>query len=115
MFGCGSGNESTEINSSVATQSLPVITRISPVSGRTGDTITIFGFGFSAQPGINIVSVGTASTTASIYALVNPPTAGEIESLTFTIPTGATTGTHSVFVTVFENTSNANVQLTVNP
>lgn len=115
ILGCGSGNGATDVNSSVATQTIPIVTRVSPASGSSGSTATIFGFGFSAQPGANIVSVGATSTTASTYALVNPPAAGEIESLTFTVPSGATTGANSVFVTVFENTSNTNVQFTVNP
>ena len=115
ILGCGSGSDTAEINASVATQSPPVVTRVNPTSGRADDTITIFGFGFSSQPGINIVSVGATSTTASSYALVDPPAAGEIESLTFTVPSGAAAGANSIFVTVFENTSNTNVQFTVNP
>ena len=114
LTGCGSGNGATEIDASIATQSPPVVVRVNPTSGHAGDAVTIFGLGFSAQAGSNIVSIGATSTTASSYALVNPPAAGEIESLTFTVPSGAATGANSVFVTVFENTSNTNIQFTVN-
>lgn len=111
---CGSG-ENSSFDASVSTQSPPVVTRISPTSGKVGDTVTLFGFGFSSEPANNIVSVGGGSTTATSYGLVNPPAKGEIESLTFKIPSGVANGSNSIFATVFENASNADVAFTVNP
>ena len=115
LLGCGSTADPLALPPSVAIQSVPVIKRISPTSGRVGDTLTLFGFGFSTAPGDNIITVGGKATAAETYALVDPPTDGEIEQLTFKVPTGATTGASGVFVTVFELTSNADVQFTVNP
>lgn len=115
IAGCGSGEESNDgFDPSINTASPPVITRVNPTSGRAGDTITIFGLGFSSGAGNNIVMVGGASVSAGTYALVNPPVAGEIEQLTFVIPTGATTGAGNLLVTVLENASNT-VTFTVNP
>ena len=112
---CGSANETSNVNASVATQLPPVIARVSPTSGRAGDSVTIFGFGFSSAAASNVINVGGQAVAASSYALLNPPAAGEIESLTFAVPSGATTGAGGIFVTVFELTSNADVQFIVNP
>lgn len=64
---------------------------------------------------MNVITVGGTATTAQTYALVDPPTNGEVESLTFNVPSGASTGASGIFVTVFELTSNADIQFTVNP
>lgn len=115
LSACGSGEPVDDFDASVATQAPPLVTRINPNNGRAGDTITVFGLGFSIAPGNNIITVGGSSTAATAYALVNPPAAGEIESLTFTVPAGATAGATTIFVTVLDNTSNNNVPFTVNP
>lgn len=114
-IGCGSNSETNLFDASVATEAPPIITRIDPTSARAGETVTIFGLGFSNGAPNNIVTVGGVSTSATAYGLVNPPAAGEIETLTFTVPTNATTGASSIFVTVFDNTGNTDVQLTINP
>ncbi len=114
-LGCGSGQETAaDFDATVSTQAPPFINRVNPTSGRAGDTITLFGLGFSTAAAGNIVTAGGAATSAATYALVNPPAGGEIEQLTFTIPTGVGTGAGNVFVTVFENTSNTTA-FTVNP
>lgn len=114
LMGCGAENVS-DFDASVATQSPPVIRRVNPTTGRDGDTVTIFGFGFSSAPALNIINVGTATTVATAYALVDPSANGEIESLTFTVPPGASVSTGGVFVTVGDWTSNSDIQFTVNP
>ncbi|MBI4125246.1 MAG: IPT/TIG domain-containing protein [Deltaproteobacteria bacterium] len=115
LLGCGSSaTETAGFDPSVSIQASPFINRSAPTSGRSGDTITLFGFGFSNEAPNNIVTAGGAAATAASYSLVASPTSSEIESLTFTIPTGAATGAGNLFVTVFENTSNA-VSFTVNP
>lgn len=111
---CGS-EEAFTLDSSVATDALPYVNRINPASGQVGDTITIFGFGFSNGAPSNIVHVGGTAVAAATYALINSPTSTEIEQLTFAIPAGAATGAAGIAVTVFDNTSNAGVQLTINP
>lgn len=116
-IGCGSEEDTgtAGFDASIATQSSPFINRVSPTSGKAGTTITIFGFGFSNEAANNIITLGGQTTTATQYTLLANPTSTEIESLTFTIPSGATSGANSVFVISFENTSNANIQFTINP
>ncbi|MDO8527648.1 MAG: IPT/TIG domain-containing protein [Deltaproteobacteria bacterium] len=116
LVACGSASDTTPgFNASVSTQAPPVILRVSPLSGTAGDTITLFGFGFSSVAAANIVVIGGAGTSAATYALVNPPTNGEAESLTVQVPAGAIVGADGIYVIVFENTSNADVQFTVTP
>ncbi|MBI4126165.1 MAG: IPT/TIG domain-containing protein [Deltaproteobacteria bacterium] len=111
----GCGTSATSFDPDVVTDSPPTITRIAPAAGVAGDTITIFGLGFSVAPQNNIVSIGSAITTADGYQLVDPPTSSEIESLTFTIPNDATTGEQPVTLVVGAFSSNSDMILTVNP
>ncbi len=110
---CGS-TTGGEYDSTVPTQTTPYVNRIDPAVGKAGDVVTVFGFGFSVSAPNDIVTIGSAAAGASAYNLLDGTTAGEVESLTVTVPTGVTVGTDSVFVTVFGNTSNANVTFTVN-
>ena len=91
------------------------MTRIDPALGRSGDAVTIFGFGFSVVAEKNVVAIGSASTTATAYQLVDPPVDGEIESLTVTLPDDLPTGEQAIIVTVGEWTSNDDILFTVNP
>lgn len=114
LIGCGS-EEGIVLDTSVSTGALPYVNRVSPAAARAGDTVTVFGFGFSNEAPTNIIIVAGVSATATTYALVSPSTATEIEQITFIVPTGATLGASGVSVTVFDNTSNNNIQLTINP
>ncbi|MBI2345658.1 MAG: IPT/TIG domain-containing protein [Deltaproteobacteria bacterium] len=113
-FGCGNA-PSVEFDESVPAQLSPIVTRVAPVAGRAGDTITIFGFGFSAEAQQNIVVVGGSTAIATAYALVDPPAAGELERLTFVVPSGAAVGATTIACNVFEQASNGDVAFTVNP
>jgi YD repeat-containing protein len=63
------------------------IVEFTPNSGPIGATVTIYGSGFSAVPGNNTVEFnGTAATV----------TAATVNTLTVTVPSGATTGTIAV-------------------
>ena len=113
---CGSGTDQIDpVDSSVATQTGPIILSLNPTSGKVGSTVTINGFGFSAAAPVNIVTVGGKATSAATYSLLNPPVNGAIEALTFQVPANAATGASGIFVTVFDLTSNANVQFIVDP
>ncbi|MDO8493811.1 MAG: IPT/TIG domain-containing protein, partial [Deltaproteobacteria bacterium] len=103
-----------DFDASIVTQTVPFINRVQPNNGRAGDTITVFGFGFSTTSGNNVVVVGGGSAAAANYALVNPAVSGEIEQFTFTVPTNAATGATTLIVEVFGNASNG-VAFTVNP
>lgn len=111
---CGSDSSLT-FDVSIPSQTSPFVNRVAPANGKAGDTVTIFGFGFSVESANNIVVFGSISTTALSYGVVSPAAAGEAEQLTVTIPAGATVGSNSVYVNVFENTSNSNVSFTINP
>ncbi len=109
---CGS-TAGSDYDLSVPTQTAPYVNRIDPAAGKAGDAVTVFGFGFSAVAANDIVTIGSSAAGASAYALLDGTTAGEVESLTVTVPAGVTVGTNNVFVTVFDNTSNANVTFAV--
>lgn len=117
LSGCGGAGlpGGLPTNSSVVSGVPPIVISVAPTSGKVGDTITISGIGFSINAPANIVSVGNAATQAATWALLNPPANGAVESITFTVPSGATAGASGIFVTVFELTSNADVQFTVTP
>lgn len=114
LIGCGS-EEGLVLDTSVSTSALPYVNRVSPAAVQAGATVTVFGFGFSNEAPSNIIVTAGVSATAATYALVSPPTATEIEQITFVVPAGATLGVSGVSVTVFDNTSNNNVLLTINP
>lgn len=113
-FGCGSGT-SPQFSADVPTDAPPTVSRVDPASANAGDTVTIFGFGFSIVPDNNIVSIGEAITAASGYRLLDSPTSSEIEAITITIPGGISPADHPVVVVVGENISNADITLTVVP
>lgn len=113
-FGCGSSGDS-DFPDDVPTQTNPVVSRITPVAGPVGSTITITGFGFSSIFPNNIVVIGDAAVSATGYSLVEPPTPGEIEAITAPVPVNAPAGLNSVFVVVYDNVSNADLTFTVTP
>lgn len=65
------------------------ITEFIPVSGPVGTTVTIYGVGFSATPGSNLVSFNGTATTVSAASSIK---------LVTEVPAGATTGPISVQV-----------------
>lgn len=109
------------IDASVATGLLPVISTVTPaVASLAGGTVvTLSGFGYSISAPNNVITVTNGTTSAAVsassYALVAAPTATDIEAITFTIPPTAPLGVLNVFVTVFNNSSNTNLTLTVVP
>lgn len=111
----GCGDAQSDVSNTAPTGVTPVVTRLDPTTATAGDTVTIFGAGFSVVPTANIIVIGNIAVAASTYAVVDPPAAGEVEQLTFIVPTGLTTGADAVLVLVEDAVSNTNVQLTVNP
>jgi hypothetical protein len=99
----------------VVTDAPPVVTRVDPNAGRVGDTITIFGLGFSISYPENIVIIGNAATSAIEYELLANPQPGEIEAITAVVPDGAEVGEGPILVQVHGNSSNADVSFTVVP
>jgi hypothetical protein len=110
FFACGSATESPSV-----TADSPVVTRLSPTTATAGNTVTIIGYGFSVIPSDNIVVIGGSAIPATSYALVDPIAAGEIEQLTFTVPSGLTVGADSLYILRSEAVSNTDVQLTISP
>ncbi len=103
------------LDPTIATNTFPLLTRVAPTAGKPGDTITLFGSGFSEVATENIVNIGGATMQATNYALVDPPAVGEVESLTATVPAAVPVGIQSIFVIVFENTTNTDLTFTVTP
>ena len=114
LAACGN-NDPLPLDPSVVTKTEPVITTVQPSNGAVGDTIQIVGSGFSTNAPNNIVTLGKIAAGASAYALLANPSGAAIESLTITVPPGATVGDAPVSVTVFDWTSNADIIFTVNP
>lgn len=102
---CG-GRNGLDFDASIATQSYPIISRVDPATGTAGDTITIFGFGFSSAGELNTVVLGDNAIVAQNYALLDPPVDDEIEQIDFVIPTGLTADTVDLSLLVLENVSN---------
>jgi hypothetical protein len=99
----------------IPTNSPPIIDRVDPNAGAPGDTISIYGFGFSVAPPENIVVIGGAATSAASYNLLPDPTDREIEVITAEVPTGAEVGEGAILVEVDGNASNSDVSFTVTP
>ena len=110
---CGGGGSGYPDD--VPTQLPPTVASVEPTSGPVGTTITINGFGYSVAAPNDIVIIGDSAVSAESYALVNPPTATEIESLTATVPAGTPLGANSIVVVVYDNASNGDVTFTVTP
>ncbi|MFY8033482.1 MAG: IPT/TIG domain-containing protein, partial [Flexibacteraceae bacterium] len=75
----------------------PGISGFSPASGAVGSTVTITGFNFNVSPGLQVRFNGTLATV----------TANTDNSITVTVPTGATTGPITVTNGAGTATSNA--------
>ena len=112
-FSCG--GESLQFDVTIPSQTEPYIHRVDPSNGQPGDTVIVYGFGFSIITSNNIVSFGDTSITASAYSLLADPSDGEIELLTIEVPSGVSVGSSAIYITVFENTSNADISFTINP
>lgn len=111
-FSCGS---SLNFDYTVPSQTEPYVSRVVPSTGKAGDVITIFGSGFSSEVASNIVSFGSTSISADGYALLASPVGAEIESITVTLLANITIGDVTIYVTVFDNTSNADIGFTITP
>ena len=77
--------------------------------------ITVYGFGFSYSTPVNVIIIGGEGVSATDYQLLANPTPTEIEMLTATVPANAAIGPSPVTVTVYDNTSNADVIFDVTP
>lgn len=100
---------------SSTTSSAPIITRINPTTATAGDTVTIFGWGFSAAAELNVVMISGTETLgdAGSWALVANPVGAEIESFTFIVPAGITAGTYPIYVYVAESNQVTNTDITI--
>ncbi|KAA3658559.1 MAG: T9SS C-terminal target domain-containing protein [Calditrichaeota bacterium] len=76
----------------------PVITSLSPAVGEPGTQVTIYGTGFSSEPGQNIVFV------SNLQAVIISASSTQI---VFRIPNGLNPGLHAVTVRTNGQTSNA--------
>ncbi len=108
------GSTGPVFDPTVVTDAPPYVSRIDPTSGSIGDTVTIYGYGFSSEIISNIVSFGDEAAAADSYEFLIPQLAAdELEKITVVVPDGLTSGDHDIAVLVFENVSNADVTFTV--
>jgi hypothetical protein len=112
LASCGS---SADFHDDVPTGSSPIVSRVDPTSGPVGTQVTIFGLGFSYVAPTNIIAMGTGAAVAQTYTILANPVDSEIETLTFTVPTGLAPGTYPVVVLVYDTPSNSDVTFTVTP
>jgi hypothetical protein len=113
LSACGVGD--LGIEGTVPTDTFPIVMRVSPDSGAAGETITVFGVGYSIIPNENILFLGEGASAATSYGLVTNGEPGEAEQLTFPVPAESLPGDQAVVVLVNENTSNADLSFTVLP
>lgn len=108
------GSTAPAFDPTVLTDAPPYVSRIDPASGVAGDTVTIYGYGFSSEIISNIVSFGDEAVSADSYEFLIPELAAdELEKITVVVPAGLATGAHVIAVLVFDNVSNADVTFTV--
>lgn len=110
---CGSTVESL-FDETVVTGVDPYVNRVEPATAAAGDTVTIFGMGFSSVKSFNVVIVNGVEALADSYSLLATPQQYELESITFTVPAGIAAGSQPVYVDVLDNISNTNISLTIN-
>lgn len=115
LTGCGSSSNTIDLDPSVATDLPTVLHRVDPATAHAGDTITLFGFGFSVAAAENLLVVGDTSAAANTYSLLATPATDELESLTVTLPTSLTPGDYALTLFVHETQSNDTVTLTITP
>ena len=109
------GGDTAQFSETVPTQSIPIIQRLNPTILSRGDTLSVFGFGFSLIPQENVISIGNTAIAAASYALADTGNEGEIEVLTVTIPNDTPLEESSVFVIVNGEISNSNLTITIQP
>lgn len=112
LIGCG--DDIPQLSPSIVTDELPLITRIAPATARGGDTVALFGIGFSNVPGETLVFVGNQLTQAATYALAPAAAGAELETLTFVVPANTAVGDTTVRLMINNFGSNA-VTFTVSP
>ena len=115
LANCGSA--SGEFSDNVPTGSIPVLSRAVPSSAHLGDTVTLYGYGFSIVSTENLVILGDLEIPAEDYQFIDASLAeiGELESLSFTIPFDATLGEQTLTLTVLDNDSSNSLSFTVRP
>jgi hypothetical protein len=109
---CGSGTTIT-FDPTIAMQTDPYVVRLSAATAREGDQLQIFGGGFSTAAANNVVTIGDISVVADDHAFVANPADTGVEVLTITVPAGITIGPVTLYVFVLGNTSNADIQITI--
>ncbi len=111
---CG-GSGSDPYPNDVPTHAPPLVTRIDPDSASPGDTVTIYGLGYSIIPEYNLITFGSVSAVADSYDFLDPPGDGEFEIITVVIPDDVEVGINPVMVTVHQTTSNDDVSIDIIP
>lgn len=114
FLSAGCGKSGDLFDATIPTQTDPILTRINPTVATAGDSVTVFGIGFSIAAELNIVVIGDNEIAADNYTLLANPSGDEVESITFTVPAGIAPGTYAIYVIVIDNPSNTDLTITIN-
>ncbi|MBI1909407.1 MAG: hypothetical protein HYS22_04480 [Deltaproteobacteria bacterium] len=86
-----------------------------PQSLHRGETLTLYGNGFSIAPAENTVILGNRSVNGSSYGLNDGTVEGAAEKLTVTIPNDLPDGEQGVTLSVLGNNTNSDLKITILP
>lgn len=106
--------------SAIATQSAPALLQIIPTSAAPGDTVAVYGLGFSVIPAANVLFLGETEIAASAYALNEDDALEAPEVLSFVLPDDIVADDYTVSLFVnYDNgngvSTSSNLNLTVTP
>jgi hypothetical protein len=111
-LGCGQWPEE---NLNIPSGTVPIIKRVTPDPGTAGGSIEVYGVGYSLVPAENLFHIGDAAVSANSYDLADPAQAGEVEVLSFILPSELLAGDYAVFVSVQGEPSNTDIHLAIEP
>ena len=115
LLACGGGGGGADFYDDVPTGAPPIVVRVDPTSGAAGMEVTVFGLGFSIEVATNVVMMGSMGISADSYSILENPANGEVETITFAVPSSIAAGTYPVVVIVHDTASNADIEFTVTP
>ncbi len=114
VIGCGTETQSS-FDSHIPSGAPPIVERVDPTSAAAGETVTLFGVGFSIIAAENILHIGETAVSATEYGVVDEPVGAEVEQLDFELPEELSAGDYDIFLSVLSTPSNADQSLTITP
>lgn len=109
LFGVACGPADTTI----ALDPMPFLVRLDPSSAQAGDTVTIYGSGFSVEED-NIVLLGSEVIVETDWDVADTGVDGEADQISFTVPDTTQSGEVALIVMIGDTTSNS-LSFIINP